>query len=153
ESNLTQNIYTLRRILGNGDGNGLFIETVPRRGYRFVATVHERVAKATDVIDPASASDTAPAPSPDEDGEGGGPHAPMAAGSHGWAWMALLLTVAGVALAIIATRSGRFVPMTNATTPAIERLTSDGSVRIAALSPDSRDMAYVRSEGVRQSLW
>src|SRR6185369_11860678 len=36
ESNLTQNIYTLRKALG-----GDYIETVPRRGYRFVAEVRE----------------------------------------------------------------------------------------------------------------
>lgn len=41
ESNLTQNIFTLRRILGEGDGKSKYIETVPRRGYRFVAQVKE----------------------------------------------------------------------------------------------------------------
>ncbi len=41
ESNLTQNIFTLRRVLGESDGNSKFIETVPRRGYRFVASVTE----------------------------------------------------------------------------------------------------------------
>ena len=39
DSNLTQNIYTLRRVLSKGDGKCPFIETVPRRGYRFVGTV------------------------------------------------------------------------------------------------------------------
>ena len=41
ESNLTQNIFTLRRILGEGDKEAKYIETVPRRGYRFVAPVKE----------------------------------------------------------------------------------------------------------------
>lgn len=36
ESNLTQNIYTLRQIFGKRNN---FIETVPRRGYRFTAEV------------------------------------------------------------------------------------------------------------------
>ena len=36
ESNLTQNIYTLRQIFGK---RNKFIETVPRRGYRFTADV------------------------------------------------------------------------------------------------------------------
>ena len=36
ESNLTQNIYTLRQIFGK---KNKFIETVPRRGYRFTAEV------------------------------------------------------------------------------------------------------------------
>src|SRR4030095_5540647 len=37
ESNLTQNIYMLRKALGEAG----YIETVPRRGYRFVAKVEE----------------------------------------------------------------------------------------------------------------
>jgi DNA-binding winged helix-turn-helix (wHTH) protein len=37
ENNLTQNISALRRVLGKGGDGRHFIETVPRRGYRFVA--------------------------------------------------------------------------------------------------------------------
>lgn len=39
ESNLSQNVFTLRKVFGE-DGRR-FIETVPRRGYRFVASVRE----------------------------------------------------------------------------------------------------------------
>jgi Tol biopolymer transport system component/DNA-binding winged helix-turn-helix (wHTH) protein len=39
ESNLTQNIYTLRKVLSTEEGRCPFIETVPRRGYRFVGFV------------------------------------------------------------------------------------------------------------------
>lgn len=39
ESNLTQNIFTLRRALGDTRTEARFIETVARRGYRFVAAV------------------------------------------------------------------------------------------------------------------
>jgi len=39
ESNLTQNIHTLRRVLGDDRVSARYIETVPRRGYRFVAEV------------------------------------------------------------------------------------------------------------------
>jgi TolB-like protein/DNA-binding winged helix-turn-helix (wHTH) protein/Flp pilus assembly protein TadD len=39
ESNLSGNIYTLRQILGEGNNQERYIETVPKRGYRFVATV------------------------------------------------------------------------------------------------------------------
>lgn len=45
EANLTVNIHTLRKALGeNGDGRP-YIETVPKRGYRFAADVR-RVAEA-----------------------------------------------------------------------------------------------------------
>ncbi|MEO5754502.1 MAG: winged helix-turn-helix domain-containing protein, partial [Chthoniobacterales bacterium] len=41
ENNLTQNISTLRRVLGETRGSNQFIATVPGRGYRFVAEVHQ----------------------------------------------------------------------------------------------------------------
>jgi len=41
ESNLTQNIHTLRRVLGDDRVSARYIETVPRRGYRFVAEVRQ----------------------------------------------------------------------------------------------------------------
>ncbi|MEM7048414.1 MAG: winged helix-turn-helix domain-containing protein [Acidobacteriota bacterium] len=43
ESNLSQNIYTLRKALGE---QRAFIETLPRRGYRFVGPVREGSADA-----------------------------------------------------------------------------------------------------------
>ncbi len=46
EGNLTRSIHTLRRALGQ-DGNGnKFIETVPTKGYRFVAEVTSEAATA-----------------------------------------------------------------------------------------------------------
>lgn len=69
ENNLAQNISTLRKVLGAG-GTKL-IETVPKRGYRFVADVREirdeepravsreRTSVRRIVADPASEQDTA----------------------------------------------------------------------------------------------
>lgn len=42
EGNLTHTISTLRKALGDGQNGDQFIETVPTRGYRFVAAVHEQ---------------------------------------------------------------------------------------------------------------
>ena len=41
ESNLTSNIKMLRKALGDDAAHPKFIETVPRRGYRFIAEVRE----------------------------------------------------------------------------------------------------------------
>jgi Tol biopolymer transport system component/DNA-binding winged helix-turn-helix (wHTH) protein len=41
EGNLSKNIYTLRKLLGNGVDGREYVETVPKRGYRFVAKVSE----------------------------------------------------------------------------------------------------------------
>jgi DNA-binding winged helix-turn-helix (wHTH) protein/tetratricopeptide (TPR) repeat protein len=42
EGNLAQHIFMLRKALGETVENAKYIETVPRRGYRFVAPVSER---------------------------------------------------------------------------------------------------------------
>jgi DNA-binding winged helix-turn-helix (wHTH) protein/tetratricopeptide (TPR) repeat protein len=39
ENNLNQHISTLRRILGEGQGENRYIATIPGRGYRFIAEV------------------------------------------------------------------------------------------------------------------
>src|SRR4026207_861426 len=43
EGNLTQNVSLLRKALGESANGPQFIETVPRRGYRFVAPVSRRI--------------------------------------------------------------------------------------------------------------
>ncbi len=51
ESNLSQTIFLLRRALGQNDGNEKYIETVPRRGYRFIAPVTESRAPRAERAD------------------------------------------------------------------------------------------------------
>jgi DNA-binding winged helix-turn-helix (wHTH) protein len=46
EGNLTQNIYLLRKTLNEGSNGQRYIETIPRRGYRFVGEAHERREEA-----------------------------------------------------------------------------------------------------------
>ena len=41
EGGLARNISLLRRVLNDGRENGDYIETIPRRGYRFLAEVKE----------------------------------------------------------------------------------------------------------------
>ena len=53
ESNLARNISTLRQVLGDPH----FIETVPRRGYRFAASVRE-VWQENSALQPAHPGDT-----------------------------------------------------------------------------------------------
>jgi DNA-binding winged helix-turn-helix (wHTH) protein/Tfp pilus assembly protein PilF len=46
EGNLAQNIFVLRRVLGDSTNDPHFIETVPGRGYRFVASVDDNQSNA-----------------------------------------------------------------------------------------------------------
>ena len=60
ESNLTVQIAALRRILGETPGGGSWIETVPRRGYRFAGPVVTAVEKGANEVPPWA--DAAPDP-------------------------------------------------------------------------------------------
>jgi DNA-binding winged helix-turn-helix (wHTH) protein/TolB-like protein len=50
EVGLARNISVLRKALGQDADGQAFIETVPKRGYRFIATVRERVDESTEII-------------------------------------------------------------------------------------------------------
>ena len=50
EVNLARNIWTLRKALGDDDGEKRYIETVPRVGYRFVAPVTELTGEVSSLV-------------------------------------------------------------------------------------------------------
>jgi DNA-binding winged helix-turn-helix (wHTH) protein/TolB-like protein/Tfp pilus assembly protein PilF len=65
ENNLAQHISMLRRTLAQAGGDGSFIETVPKRGYRFVAPVVEESAPraaAPPAIEPLAGADPSTRP-------------------------------------------------------------------------------------------
>lgn len=64
ESNLAQNVSAVRRALGQKAGGGHYIETVPKRGYRFVGE-----AKPVWTQSPRNAYRTVFAPAPNEAGD------------------------------------------------------------------------------------
>src|SRR5262245_22282336 len=50
ESNLSSNISQLRKALGDGENGQRFIETAPKRGYRFVASVKKVVNEHAELM-------------------------------------------------------------------------------------------------------
>src|SRR5919112_2535803 len=50
ENNLSVNVSTLRKALGERDDGEKYIETVPRRGYRFTATVSDVPVESVELI-------------------------------------------------------------------------------------------------------
>src|SRR5712691_12625845 len=50
EANLAVNISQLRKALGDDDNVEQFIETVPKRGYRFAAQVTKVMAERADLV-------------------------------------------------------------------------------------------------------
>src|SRR5262245_34527204 len=65
EGNLTFNIKELRRLLGDDARKPRFIETMPRRGYCFIAPVEEWIS-ASGPVDPHAAIMTAPPEAKDQ---------------------------------------------------------------------------------------
>jgi len=62
EANLASNISQLRKALGEGENGQRFIETAPKRGYRFIATVkkiEDKRAEPTNEGQPGSQNATA----------------------------------------------------------------------------------------------
>ena len=60
ENNLAQNIYAVRRVLGDGDAGARYVETIPKRGYRFVAEVE--VLEASSAHETVGGTPAAPPP-------------------------------------------------------------------------------------------
>ena len=61
EGNLTRNIHQLRKVLGRDASDREYIETVPKRGYRFVASVRQepqQKATKSEVLQNAAAVET-----------------------------------------------------------------------------------------------
>src|SRR5215469_6106301 len=62
ESNLTQNMFVLRKALGEGPKENRYIATIPGRGYCFVATLDEPQETANQGNDETSHSESADNP-------------------------------------------------------------------------------------------
>jgi Tol biopolymer transport system component/DNA-binding winged helix-turn-helix (wHTH) protein len=62
ESNLSSNIALIRKALGDGENGLKFIETVPKRGYRFVAEVREASLVSDNDLVPEKAESQADPP-------------------------------------------------------------------------------------------
>jgi TolB-like protein/DNA-binding winged helix-turn-helix (wHTH) protein/Flp pilus assembly protein TadD len=58
EGNLATRVFNLRQALGDAPDGRPYIETIPRRGYRFVASVHPLDKAAGSPVPPLSAAQT-----------------------------------------------------------------------------------------------
>jgi len=140
EANLTQTIFTLRKVLGDTADPHQYIETVPRRGYRFVGSVRELGADGAGTGAAASAAGVS-----------------AAAPAVRWGLLSLLgaLLLALVFGAALLIRNGPFgqAPGSPFQSIRITKLTSTGKSISAAISPDGKYVAYVHDDTGQQSLW
>jgi TolB-like protein/DNA-binding winged helix-turn-helix (wHTH) protein len=64
EGNLARHVFNIRQVLGDSPDGRKYIETIPKRGYRFVAAVREDVELAAPHPAAAQTSEPAPAAGP-----------------------------------------------------------------------------------------
>ncbi|MEP6787228.1 MAG: winged helix-turn-helix domain-containing protein [Acidobacteriota bacterium] len=141
EGNITFNIRQLRIALGDDAQEPRYIETIPRRGYRFI----------TKVVD--AGSDTTIEPIDDD-----GPDSQLPL-----RWLTSRPILAAVAFVLLLAVMGSVVwysrssgvqgaPILSAPFTS-EKLSTDGLVFHAVISPDGKTMVYTHRNGANQSLW
>lgn len=141
EGNLTFNIKMLRKALDDDANHPRFIETVPKRGYRFIAAVKEVVSEPRVVNGPEIA---APVP------------------RHPARQVRVVLLIAILLSSSIVLGSWFWRDSfyhNGLNTPLLshpfhsEKLSSSGKVRYAALSPDGRLAAFVSEIDGKFGVW
>jgi DNA-binding winged helix-turn-helix (wHTH) protein/Tol biopolymer transport system component len=125
ESNLTHNIKVIRKALGDDAGSPRFIETVPRRGYRFITSVSREDRNLRHPNDAAQSK----------------PYVLISLG------IILFLFISGLAF-VWYRGEQRNLPRAG-----LSQITDDGGVAIAAVSPDGGTLVYARKEELGESLW
>ncbi len=175
ESNITFNITKLRKALGDTKRPSLYIETVPRRGYRFKTEVKEVLGEDSSELNRAasSAGDGAVESEltvlnsiPDN---AGGLRRFLSFFFQRKRNTALLLIAALLIVVIATAASRRFnrhvseseverdqkVAQLPPTTGSLkyEQITTYGNVVSAAISPDAKQVVYVQENSGQQSVW
>jgi DNA-binding winged helix-turn-helix (wHTH) protein len=155
ESNLSQNIYTLRRALGVDEQGRQFIETIPRRGYRFAVPVRLLDKDSNNGTNgsqplPAAQSEAPPhsVPAEKEIRPRFALRAALLAGLG-----AVILSALGFGVYQFVNRRGgkeRIAPIEQVR---FQRLTDSGDIVYPTLSPDGEFLAYVRLEEKQGSVW
>jgi DNA-binding winged helix-turn-helix (wHTH) protein/Tol biopolymer transport system component len=142
--NLAFTMRLLRKALGDDTQKPRFIETVPRRGYRFIAEVRV-VAKETDENNdsPPTAAQT-----PEQ--------IPAAAPRFKkFAFPILALSIAVILIGVWLVKSKNLAAAPVLSAPfASEKLSTNGKVTYAVLSPDGKNVIYTNGRGSdKESIW
>lgn len=144
ESNLTYSIHQLRTILDDDAKNPEFIETVPKRGYRFIAEVKEVSAKPeielqkpkTDFVSPEKTSLNQKFKT-----------------RYVLTAVFLICSIVFGGWYLQSSRKAQEIPILTAPF-ASEKLTTNGQVSQAVISPDGKNVIYVNGfNSDKQSVW
>jgi Tol biopolymer transport system component/DNA-binding winged helix-turn-helix (wHTH) protein len=155
ESNLSQNIYTLRRALGVDEQGRQFIETIPRRGYRFAVPIRLLdEASNNGASDSQTLAATPPAPLPLS---APAPKAIRPRSALRYALFAfmgvVILSALGFGVYQFINRRGEKEQIAPIEQLRFKRLTDSGDVIHPTISPNGELLAYVRLEKKGESVW
>lgn len=171
EANLTHHISALRKALGEDKNGKKFIETIPRRGYRFVAEVKNAVNpdSATEIVlserttaraveETTFETDGSPfKPEIDPAAIDATPKTALLAQKKPrpvvWVLAAVIFLLIG-ATAFFGYRN--FYSSRNQTAPneiSFKRLTPDEDVNASCVSPDGQSVVFVKNENGQRSMW
>lgn len=163
ETNLTFNVQQLRKALGDSAQQPIYIETVPRRGYRFIAEVEEGLSASVPTADQRfELAEPGEAQIQNVAQVG----ADVLAGKQSfWPFSAprgLMLSLIGVvavagALYWLLGQGSVFGSRTehakSGASLRFEKLTDAGQSRLVAISPDGKYIAYTRNFQNKASIW
>lgn len=139
ENNLTFNIKMLRKALEDSATEPQYIETVPKRGYRFIA----KVEKVTGGSAPPVTQETV----------GGGV---VTKPKRGYVALAATATIFVIGMIALGAWYGKFLstgpPILNNSFSA-EKLTTSGKTIVSSISPDGKTIVYSSETGGKQALW
>jgi DNA-binding winged helix-turn-helix (wHTH) protein/Tol biopolymer transport system component len=166
DSNLTFNIRQIRKTLGDRKDNSIFIETVPRRGYRFVAPVEELEGSPIEI-------GTNPINGFGNDSENGNSAFPLgeveqmngsaaatlstlstslAQRPFSYRWLTAVLVVCMIALAAFGYVLYRF-EISESPRSAPDSIIVNGRITNAVITPDGKKIVFAQEEDLGESLW
>ncbi len=144
ENNLTFNVKMLRRALGDNAQNPRFIETVPRRGYRFIAEVKEIFHENGEKSQADKISPPPPPPPP--------PRKSYAL----FAVLGIFLLSTLTAGSWLARKqffaAGLNAPILSAPFHS-EKFSASGKVKYAVISPDGKLVAFTDETAGKYGIW
>jgi Tol biopolymer transport system component/DNA-binding winged helix-turn-helix (wHTH) protein len=154
ESNLSQNIYTLRRTLGVNEQGRQFIETVPRRGYRFAVPVRildetSNMANGSQSLAAVQAAIASPSAAVEK---GISPRSALRYALFAGVGV-VVLSALGFGVYQFINRQGEKELIAPIEQLRFQRLTDSGDVIHPTISPNGELLAYVRLEKKGESVW
>jgi DNA-binding winged helix-turn-helix (wHTH) protein len=158
ETSLTQLVFQLRKTLDEKSSQLMYVETIPKRGYRFVGDVVEVRRGQNSTV----ASDSYGQRNPFPSGEEQVAHDPSRLSAQRTlkvvAWASL--GIAAIAVAVLSITffwrhrvreaSVRTFPFNSVD---YRKLTATGKASLPAISPDGKVTAYVVDDAGKQAIW